>query len=283
MTMNRSHLSNRTAGDDAALSDINDAYDAINDLKDTAADRTDGKFTSSNLEIDTDATSAGDRGIKFWLTASTWVRYVWDNTSALFKLVDQAGALQKLSIADGTSSTHATTKGQLDTAINALQLEVTGAMKLYGGSSAPTGYLWCDGAAVSRSTYAALFAIVGTTFGAGNGSTTFNVPDLRGRVPLGKDNMGGSTASRVTSASTGGSNATTLGGTGGAETHALTSSENGPHTHTIGVSGGGSNASIINQTPGTNPSGTYTSSSSGSGTAHNNTQPWLAVNYIIKT
>ncbi len=55
----------------------------------------------------------------------------------------------------------------------------------YVGASAPAGWLLCDGAAVSRTTYSALFAVVGTTFGSGNGSTTFNVPDLRGRVPVG--------------------------------------------------------------------------------------------------
>lgn len=62
----------------------------------------------------------------------------------------------------------------------------TGAVTEYAGSSAPTGWLLCDGSAVSRSTYAALFAVIGTNYGAGDGSTTFNVPDVRGRVPTGK-------------------------------------------------------------------------------------------------
>ncbi len=61
----------------------------------------------------------------------------------------------------------------------------TGMISLYAGSSAPTGFLLCDGSAVSRSTYSALFAIISTTFGVGDGSTTFNVPDLRGSVPIG--------------------------------------------------------------------------------------------------
>ena len=56
----------------------------------------------------------------------------------------------------------------------------------YGGSSAPTGWLLCDGSAVSRTTYANLFAVVGTTYGVGDGATTFNLPDLRQRFPLGK-------------------------------------------------------------------------------------------------
>lgn len=62
----------------------------------------------------------------------------------------------------------------------------TGTITQYAGASAPTGYLLCDGSAVSRSTYADLFTILSTSYGAGDGSTTFNLPDLRGRVPVGK-------------------------------------------------------------------------------------------------
>ena len=61
-----------------------------------------------------------------------------------------------------------------------------GSIIAWSGSSAPTGYLLCDGTAVSRTTYAALFAIAGTGYGVGNGSSTFNLPDLRDRLPLGK-------------------------------------------------------------------------------------------------
>jgi microcystin-dependent protein len=286
MSLNRTHLTDKTADDYASVDDINDVYDAVNNLKDNAADMTAGLFTSSNLEVDTDATTAGDRGIKFWLTASTWIQLLWDNTNTIFKLVNNSGTLQKLAIADGTSSTHAATKSQVDTVqanVNALQLEVTGAIKLYGGSSAPTGYLWCDGSAVSRSTYSALFTALGTTFGSGDGSTTFNVPDLRGRVPLGKDNMGGSTASRVTSASTNGSNATTLGGAGGAETHTLGTTEIPAHTHTYTDPGNLSATAGVLATGGNRAPNSSSSGSTGGGGAHSNTQPWLAVNYIIKT
>lgn len=61
----------------------------------------------------------------------------------------------------------------------------TGTLHAFAGATAPLGYLLCDGTAVSRTTYASLFAVVGTTYGSGNGSTTFNLPDLRGRVPVG--------------------------------------------------------------------------------------------------
>lgn len=87
-----------------------------------------------------------------------------------------------------------------------------GSMAMFAGAAAPTGWLLCNGAAVSRTSNAALFAAIGTTFGAGDGSTTFNVPDLRGRAPIG--------------AGTGPSlSARTLGATGGAETHQLTIAE----------------------------------------------------------
>jgi microcystin-dependent protein len=62
---------------------------------------------------------------------------------------------------------------------------LAGRIEAYAGATAPTGYLLCDGTAVSRTTYAALFAVTSTTYGVGDGSTTFNVPDLRGRVPVG--------------------------------------------------------------------------------------------------
>lgn len=74
-----------------------------------------------------------------------------------------------------------------------------GMVSPFAGSTAPDGWLLCFGQAVSRSTYAGLFAVVGTTYGVGDNSTTFNVPDLRGRTAVGKDDMGGSAANRVTS------------------------------------------------------------------------------------
>lgn len=73
----------------------------------------------------------------------------------------------------------------------------SGILVPYAGSSAPSGWLLCDGSAVSRTTYAALFAAISTTYGVGDGSTTFNVPDLRGRIPAGQDNMGGTAAGRL--------------------------------------------------------------------------------------
>lgn len=89
-----------------------------------------------------------------------------------------------------------------------------GGMLPFGGSSAPSGWLLCYGQAVSRSTYAQLFATIGVAYGIGDGTTTFNLPDKRGRVSVGKDDMGGSAANRVTNAVSG-INANTLGASGG--------------------------------------------------------------------
>lgn len=69
-----------------------------------------------------------------------------------------------------------------------------GTVTMFAGSSTPTGWMVCDGSAVSRTTYAGLFAAIGTTWGVGDGSTTFNVPDLRGRTPIGAGTGSGLTA-----------------------------------------------------------------------------------------
>jgi microcystin-dependent protein len=153
-----------------------------------------------------------------------------------------------------------------------------GAVMPYAGTSAPAGWLFCYGQAISRTDYAALFTALSTTYGAGNGSTTFNLPDLRGRVVAGKDNMGGSSADRLTNQS-GGLNGDTLGATGGAETHTLTTAQMPAHTHGLdsdgGISGGGAAAR-------TNGAGTdQQTGSTGDGGAHNNVQPTIILNYIV--
>jgi hypothetical protein len=85
--------------------------------------------------------------------------------------------------ANQTDANHAASLGKVNSLIGAPA--IPGFIGMWGGGAAPAGWLLCDGAAVSRSTYASLFAAIGTTHGAGNGSTTFNVPDLRSRYPMG--------------------------------------------------------------------------------------------------
>ena len=106
----------------------------------------------------------------------------------------------------------------------------SGSIIVYAGSSAPTGWLFCDGSAISRSTYATLFGIISTSYGVGDGSSTFNLPDIRGRVVAGKE----ASASLLTSA-VGGLNGNTLGNTGGAQGITLTSAQSGlpAHNHTL--------------------------------------------------
>jgi microcystin-dependent protein len=155
----------------------------------------------------------------------------------------------------------------------------TGSVLPYAGSSAPTGYFLCDGSAKSRTTESALFAIIGTTYGAGDGSTTFSLPDLRGRVIAGQDDMGGTSANRLTG-QTGGLDGDILGASGGAETHTLSISEMPAHTHSVPASGslprGDSSFEAATDDTGT-------SGSTGGGIAHNNVQPTIILNYIIKS
>jgi microcystin-dependent protein len=103
----------------------------------------------------------------------------------------------------------------------------------------PPGWLWCAGQAVSRSTYAALFLAIGTTHGSGDGATTFNVPDYRGRVFLGLDNMGGSDAGRIAASNT-------LGGSGGITTVIAHTHTMGNHTHGTGTYAVSSHSHTVN-------------------------------------
>jgi microcystin-dependent protein len=184
-----------------------------------------------------------------------------------------------------------TTLTSTDAAVTTLTLTtlakgspLTGVCFWFAGIEAniPANSLLCYGQAVSRSTYAALFAKIGTTWGSGDGSTTFNLPDMRGRVPAGADNEGGTPANRLGNGATGGiTGAASLGATGGEQSHALISDENGPHTHTYNAAGvnsyqptqGGGAVFIPGQQTG----------SSGLGTPHNTVQPTIVGNWIIFT
>jgi len=157
----------------------------------------------------------------------------------------------------------------------------TGMISPYAGGSAPTGFLLCFGQAVSRSTFSDLFAVVSATYGAGDGSSTFNVPDLRGRVVAGQDDMGGTAVSILTSAAVGGINGSALGNTGGSQTHQLSVGELASHKHTFisratAAEGGGTQGGA---------SGTFSSDTENAGgdAPHNNVQPTFILNYIIKT
>ena len=199
-----------------------------------------------------------------------------------------------------------------------------GLIYMYGGSTAPNGFLICDGSEISRTTYSSLFAAIGTIYGAGDNSTTFNIPNISGRVAIGS------------------SVAHTVGTTGGEETHTLLTNELPVHSHTIpshghtntikattpilshsitqpmftytpstgskksmyydsGTKDGTSantttaasrsaNLAIANhaatactKTGSITDCGAFDSESTGSGSSHDNMQPYITLNYIIST
>ena len=170
----------------------------------------------------------------------------------------------------------------------------------WSSASVPSGFLECNGAAVSRTTYSALFAIVGTTYGAGDGSSTFNVPDLADNVPVGKSN-------NKALASTGGANTTTPAGniSGSTANATLSTSQLAAHSHASNaysslypqnhLNGIGP---IANNNPRIVPNNIgqnfLQNTGSGSGHAHNMSanfagdatsvvQPYLTIIYVIKT
>ena len=178
-----------------------------------------------------------------------------------------------------------------------------GIMMGYGGATAPSQWLLCDGTAVSRATYSALFSAIGVAYGVGNGSTTFNLPDYRGRVMVGLSSTD--------------ADFDTLGGKYGSKTHTLTTAQMPVHTHIQNAhthiqnghnhstsyqtdgensplggnynivtdyrvpTGAGNKITIGNTTP-TNQNTTPTNQNAGSGSAHNNVQPGQVSNFIIK-
>ena len=159
----------------------------------------------------------------------------------------------------------------------------SGIMTPFAGATAPAGWLLCDGTAVSRTTYAKLFAVISTAYGVGDGSTTFNLPDMRGRLPLGQDDMGGTSANRVTHAQ-----ADSLGGSEGSETHVLTAAEMPSHDHTVrtgpqSAAIGGAPDKWYAERSSTSTAQGQTSEPAGGDGAHENMPPYLVFDYIIKT
>lgn len=218
------------------------------------------------------------------------------------QLMERVQALESARVADSAfaqgqnRNTAAVTASLADQLVQIRTNYPVGAVIMYSALTAPIGWLVCDGSAVSRDDYSDLFSVVGVNYGNGDGSTTFNLPNLMGRVVVGVDPSQPEFNS--------------LGETGGAKTHTLTIGEMPSHTHTQnphnhtqashshsydnyeGFSGGSGgllgvlrNASGSRSTSSVSPtinSTTATNQDTGGGAAHNNLQPYLTMPYIIK-
>lgn len=242
----------------------------------TAVDFT-GHVAGANLEIDTIAPGYTDAGsaVGDIVVIRPTTQYA-DNLAAVLDV-----ALED----DGKISPAAPINSPQGTLANVTPV---GSILDYAGAAAPTGWLLCYGQSLLRATYADLFTAIGTLFGAADG-THFNLPDLRGRVVAGQDDMGGSSANRLTNpaSTTGGVDGDVLGGTGGVETHVLTTAQLAAHSHPPGSTGSsfvqaGGGASAAIPITGASYNTTATTGTTGSGDAHNNVQPTLILNKIIK-
>ena len=210
--------------------------------------------------------------------------------------------LEHVKAQDGTPSiTIANSTGVVTGKV--VEIGMTGEVRMWAGTTAPDGWHLCDGTEFNRTNEAALFGVIGTNYGSGNGTTTFNIPDFRGRTPVGPDNG----QNRVLSDNT-------LGDSSGEETHTLTANETPLHNHTITGTQGISEANhahsytLANVGQGAGAGGSsfetgtqYSTSTGGAGgwsktidfsnasltdygggQDHNNMQPYLVINYIIK-
>lgn len=200
------------------------------------------------------------------------------------------GGFRLTSVGTPTDAADATPKSYVDAQLGTAA--PTSTIVMFGGASAPIGWLLCDGSAVSRTTYAALYAAISTTYGAGDGTTTFNLPDFRSRSPVGAGTGLGGHPSNVGTGAPNNTSPTggmtlptrTRGQWFGETSHTQTVAELATHTHDLTTTAGtDTGAGTI--TTGNASEGPLLSAvaSSGSSTPFNVVNPGLVVNFIIKT
>lgn len=186
---------------------------------------------------------------------------------------DKSALNQNAGVADANKC-NATDLNQIKSAVNTNT--PVGSIMIYAGDTAPSGWLICDGSEISRTTYANLFNAIGIAYGNGDGSTTFNLPNLKGRIPVGQD--------------TSDTDLQTIGTPGGEKTHQLTIDEMPSHTHrvyyyvNINLRGGVDHLLAYgspNSSGLVNYKGTTWIGNEGGDQAHNNMQPYVVMNYII--
>lgn len=276
----------------------------------------DGSTTATSVTlVDADTVVINDGGTMVQVALTDLITYINASMTLRDDVVTTASlgddVVATANIADGAVTNDKIAAGAISASkISADVSFASGMVMPYAGLTAPTGWLLAYGQEVSRTTYADLYTAIGTTYGVGDGSTTFNLPDLRGRVVAGQDDMGGTSANRMRS-SEGGINGDTLGAAGGNDSVTLTGEQSGVASHSHSSStvkelrqtGSGSTSpktglkvETIGQAGNQNVEAQYSSLTDGTSfidvstepntdaeQSHSVMQPTMVLNYIIKT
>lgn len=226
--------------------------------------------TTFGLDIQTALRALASTSLGTSAPSTVYDGQIWlDNASTPWKLKIYDGSDWITLFEVDAGSDTASAVGQSTTPV--------GTVSMFAGAAAdvPEDWLLCDGSAVSRTTYADLYTVLGDLWGNGDGSSTFNLPDYRGKSPLGVNDSGlpagedGSFSTRNEAA------------TGGEEDHTLGTSELPAHTHQLDKSGGAMGGAGIT-TNNTYVGAKFTTNSTGSGSSHNTMHPFIVINFIIK-
>lgn len=215
------------------------------------------------------------------ILTDTFIGEVFDSSKSsrdiVLEVVQDYLSLEVLEVGPaGSIEVPVSTSLEIITYAPQVQGNPVGTLLAFAGSTAPAGYLLCQGQAVLRTAYPELFNVLGTAYGVGDGSTTFNIPDLRGRSPIG---AGTGTATGAT-AQTLGAQPTT--GAGGEQAHVQALGELAAHTHNVAARDT-DDAGTTGAVRGTDAGVSFPTTSTGSSTAMNILSPVSVVNFIIKT